>query len=126
MALHTELPIHRSGVALLTLSIKIQEQMPRSMKRLLGEKIGAHCTDMLNLMALANATQKAQRAAYIEELLTHQRAATVLLRVGHECRYISHKLWSESVQLLGSIGNQGGGWLKSARRLQHDGQGPHA
>lgn len=116
MALHSELPIYKSGVALLTLALRIQEQMPRSMKRLLGEKIGAHCTDMLNLMALANASQKARRAAYIEELLTHLRAATVLLRVGHECRYISHALWAESVQLLGSIGSQGGGWLKSAHR----------
>jgi len=116
MALHTELPIYKSGVALLTLAIKIQEQMPRSMKRLLGEKIGAHCTDMLDLMALANASQKAERAAYIQQLLTHLRAATVLLRVGHECRYISHALWADSVQLLGSIGNQGGGWLKSSHR----------
>ena len=43
MALHTELPIHRTGVRLLTLALKVQEQMPRSMKRILGEKITQHC-----------------------------------------------------------------------------------
>ena len=119
MALHTDLPIYRTGCALLALAIKVQEQMPRSMKRSLGEKINAHCIDMLDLMALANATQRAERAANIDSLLRHQRAATVLLRVSFECRYISNALWAESVQLLGSIGKQGGGWLKSSHRSPH-------
>ena len=39
MALHTELPIHRTGVRLLDLAIKAQIQMPRTVKRALGEKI---------------------------------------------------------------------------------------
>jgi len=39
VALHTELPIHRTGVRLLALAVKVQEQMPRSVKRILGEKI---------------------------------------------------------------------------------------
>lgn len=52
MAIHTELPIYRTGVRLLTLAVKVQEQMPRSMKRALGEKINQHCVDMLDLMAM--------------------------------------------------------------------------
>jgi len=116
MALHSELPIYKTGCALLKLAIHVQEQMPRSMKRSLGEKINAHAIEMLDLMAMANATQHAERAANIELLLKHQRAATVLLRVSHDCRYISPALWAESVQLLGSIGKQGGGWLKSSHR----------
>ena len=39
MALHTELPIYRTGVRLLSLAVKVQEQMPRSIKRILGDKI---------------------------------------------------------------------------------------
>lgn len=62
MALHTELPIHRTGVRLLDLAIKAQVQMPRTVKRALGEKITQHCVDMLDLMALANATQRDTRA----------------------------------------------------------------
>lgn len=102
MALHTELPIHRTGVRLLALAFKVQEQMPRSVKRILGEKVTQHCVDMLDLMALANASQRAVRAGYIEELLRRQRAITVLLRVSHDSRYLSPKLWAESVELLGS------------------------
>ena len=74
MALHTELPIHRTGVRLLALAFKVQEQMPRSVKRILGDKVTQHCVDMLDLMALANASQHQERAEYIGELLKRQRA----------------------------------------------------
>lgn len=116
MALHTDLPIYRTGVKLLAFAVKAQEQMPRSVKRSLGDKIAQHCVDMLDLMALANASQRNVRAGYIEQLLTRQRAITVLLRVSHDSRYLSPKLWAESIEMLGSIGKQAGGWLKSANR----------
>ena len=58
MALHTDLPIYRTGVRLLDLAVRAQVQMPRTVKRALGEKITQHCVEMLDLMALANATQR--------------------------------------------------------------------
>ena len=114
MALHTDLPIYRTGVQLLALAIKVQQQMPRGVKRSLGDKISQHITEMLDLMALANATQRGERAGHIQALMKHLRATTVLLRVSHDSRFVSPQLWGESVQLLDSIGKQGGGWLKSA------------
>lgn len=89
MALHTDLPIYRTGAELLGLAVSVQEQMPRSMKRLLGEKIVVHCVDMLDLMALANATKHETRAGYIEQLLARHRdaerarLARVVLDRGH-------------------------------------------
>ena len=56
MAIHTDLPIYRTGVQLLDLAVSVQEQMPRSLKRIMGEKITQHCVDILELMALANAS----------------------------------------------------------------------
>ena len=114
MTLHTNLPIYKKGCDLVQLAFHVQQQMPRSFKRTLGEKITGHCTDMLDLMALANASRGAQRSEHIQTLLQRQHATTVLLRVCHDMRFISHKLWADSVQLLDSIGKQGGGWLKSA------------
>ncbi len=114
MAIHTDLPIYRTGVQLLQLAFKVQEQMPRGVKRSMGDKITQHCTEMIDRMALANATQRSERTAHIQALMTHLRATEVLLRVGHDSRYVSHALWAQSVSLLGSIGRQGGGWLKSA------------
>jgi hypothetical protein len=114
MAIHTDLPIYRTGAQLLALAVQAQEQMPRGVKRSLGDKIAQHCIEMLDRMALANATQRAERAAHIEALMQHLRATTVLLRVSHDCRYISTTRWATAVQLLESIGRQGGGWLKTA------------
>ena len=54
MPFHTDLPIYKKGCELVTLAFNVQSQMPRSFKRTLGEKITVHCTDMLDLMALAN------------------------------------------------------------------------
>lgn len=115
MSLHTDLPIYKKGCALVQLAFNVQQQMPRSFKRTLGEKITVHCTDMLDLMAMANASRGAERAILIRDLLKLQHTTTVLLRVCHDMRFISHKIWSESVQLLDSIGKQGGGWLKHAK-----------
>jgi hypothetical protein len=114
MAIHTDLPIHRTGVQLLELAVAAQAQMPRTVKRTLGEKINQHCVDMLDLMAMANATRHAERTANINALLAHQRAVTVLMRVSYNSRYVSPKVWASSVELPDSIGKQGGGWLKSA------------
>lgn len=114
MALHTQLPIYRTGLDLLTLAHRVQEQMPRGVKRTVGEKIAQHCTDILELMALANASRE-MRAHYLRELLTRQRTVEVLLRVSFDARHVSPKLWAQAVQLLGNIGAQAGGWLKSAK-----------
>ena len=70
MALHNDLPIHRTGVQLLELAVNAQIQMPRTVKRILGEKITQHCVEMLDLMALANATQRDVRAGHIAHMLS--------------------------------------------------------
>ncbi|WP_342617177.1 four helix bundle protein [Rhodoferax sp. GW822-FHT02A01] len=116
MAIHTQLPIHRTGIKLLDLAIKAQVQMPRTVKRVLGEKIIQHCVDMLDLMALANASQGDMRTDYIKQLLTRERAASVLFRVSFDARHIGPELWADSIELLGSVGKQAGGWLKRTNR----------
>jgi hypothetical protein len=114
MALHTDLPIYKKGCDLLSLALDVQVQMPRAFKRSVGEKVHHHCVEMLDLMAMANASKR-DRTTYIQELLKHQRSAMTLLRVCFEKRLVSRDLWARSVQLLDSIGQQAGGWLKSSR-----------
>lgn len=117
MALHDQLPIHKTGMRLLDLAVKVKVQLKRDVKQLLGERIMQHCIDMLDLMALANSSRGEVRVQYIEELLTKQRAVTVLLRVAHDGRWLlAPKLWADSIELLGSIGKQAGGWLKQSNK----------
>ena len=113
MALHTALPIYASGSKLLALAIRIQVQMPRPVKRALGDVVKTHCIDILNAMALANASMRREgRLHHIERILEIQRALQILLRVSFDERYVSHKLWGEATLLMDSIGKQAGGWLK--------------
>lgn len=86
MAIHHQLPIHRTGTELLGLAARIHAQMPRGYKRTVGDKIVAHCSEMLDLMALANASRGDQRVAFIRQILQHNRAAAVWLRVGFDLR----------------------------------------
>ena len=111
MAMHDRLPIHRTGSELLGLAARIHAQMPRGFKRTVGDKIVSHCSEMLDLMALANATKNAQRVQHIEGILTHNRAAKVWLRVGFDLRIVSTEPWSQSIQMLDSVGKQANGWL---------------
>jgi hypothetical protein len=124
MALHHQLPIHKTGSQLLGLAARIHAQMRRGYKRSVGEKIVGHCSEMLDLMALANATKNAQRAAHISEILTHNRAATTWLRVAFDLKEVSPQLWAESVQMLDNIGRQASGWKN--KTLQSTGKAPAA
>jgi hypothetical protein len=114
MALYTELHIYKHGCELLSLALEVQKQLPRVFKRSMGEKIHDLCMAMLEDMAMANASRGAARAEHLDKLLTHLRAVTAMLRVGHEMRnphpLIPHGLWAKSVELLDSIGAQAGGW----------------
>ena len=115
MALHTQLPIHKKGSELLGLVARIHAQMPRGFKRTVGDKIVSHCSEMLDLMALANATRQAQRIEHLRDILKHNRAATVWLRVGFDLKAVSMEPWAQSVQMLDSIGKQANGWLSQTR-----------
>ncbi|MDQ1260609.1 MAG: hypothetical protein QG643_2435 [Pseudomonadota bacterium] len=116
MALYSDLPIYKHGCDLLALALEVQTQLPRAFKRSLGEKVHSLCMDMLEDMAMANAARGQERLEQIDRLLTRLRAATAMLRVGHEMRapqpLISHKLWARSVELLDAVGAQAGGWRK--------------
>ena len=115
MALYSELPVYKHGCDLLSLALDVQTQMPRVFKRSLGEKIHGLCVEMLEAMAMANACRGEARLHQIETLLRHLRATPAMLRVSHDKRLISSKLWAQSVELLDAVGSQAGGWRKQTQ-----------
>lgn len=112
MARIDHLHIYQDGIKLLGLALDVQTQMRRDFKRTLGEKIHLRCVDMLEAIAMANASREAARVEWIDTLLQQLRATTVLLRAGHDHKLISNKLWADAVELLDGIGAQAGGWRK--------------
>lgn len=113
---HRDLPIYKHGSQLLQLATEIQVKMPRAYKRVLGERILTLAVDMLEDMAMANATRGQLRVQAIDQLLVHLRAATAMLRVCHDSRLMSPALWAQSVETLDAIGAQAGGWRRSAHQ----------
>ncbi len=117
MALHSQLPIYKQGYELLTLASDVQLNMPRAFKASLGSKIHSECVEILVLIGRANAARSAARAPHIVALAERIEVVTLLLRLSHDKRFISPKLWAGAIQLTESIGKQAGGWLKSARNM---------
>ena len=116
MALYTELPIYQHGCDLLALALDIQVQLPKALKRSLGDRIHDQCMHILEAMAMANGSRGNDRLDQLDTLLKHLRATTAMLRVGHNMRHpgpvISNTLWARSVTLLDAVGSQAGGWRK--------------
>ena len=118
MALATDLSIHKQARALLELATDVQAHIPRSHRNGIGARIMSECVEMLTLIRRANAARDpARRAASIEELLERLDTVADLMRTAHDhkLRLIGHGLWARGIQLIGDIGRQAGGWLKSAR-----------
>ena len=116
MALDTDIPIHATASKLLSLAVRMQVQMPRNVKRSLGDEVKDLCIEMLTAMARANGSMKAEnRIPHIVNLLELQRTLQIMLRICLNDQYVSVKLWSQATELLDSIGRQGGGWLKKTR-----------
>ena len=116
MAMHHKLPIHKTGSDLLVIATTILVKMDRNYKRAVGERIVSHCSDMLNLMALANAAKGQQRVLHLERLLTHQRAATTWLRVAMELKVVAPSHWGKAIQMLESISKQATRWSATTRQ----------
>jgi hypothetical protein len=116
MALYSDLPIYKHGCDLLALALDVQTQLPRVLKRSLGDRIHGLCMDMLEAMAMANASREQERVDQIELLLKYLRAVTAMLRVGFDNKSISNKLWARSVELLDVVGAQAGGWRNQTIR----------
>ena len=115
MAIHTDLSIYKLAFDLLNLATDITRNMPRDVKASLGGKIHSGCIDMMVLIARANAAR--DKVPHITELLEHQHVVELLLRLAHEKKFISVKLWSTSLELNSRIGKQAGGWLKHSRLI---------
>jgi hypothetical protein len=128
MALHTELPIYKHAYALLRLSLVGKRNMPRDFKNSLGSRIHDECIEILSLIADANQLPDAEREPVLADMLRHVDKVKFLLRVCNDERLITTRCGPQAIELLETLGHQGGGWLRSSqeRRQSHEGQGFHA
>ena len=116
MSLAQDIQIYKAASDLLTLALQVQAQVPRAYRVAVGQRISNECADIVLTVARANVARGDSREHEIGKLLEHLEATTLLLRISHNLRLISSKVWAQSVELTDSVGKQAHGWLKSTAR----------
>ena len=123
MAHHTQLPIYTVICELLDVVSDIHENMNRSFKRSIGEKIIAECVELTVLVFRANVSR--DKEPHLIDLIERLEVVELMLRLGKDKRLITNPAWARAVKRTTSIGKQANGWRKSSSRLLHGGQGSH-
>ncbi|MFJ3048556.1 four helix bundle protein [Herbaspirillum chlorophenolicum] len=119
MAIHTQLPIYKVAYDLLVVVTSAVKNMPRDLKRNIGEKIGSEVTEITVLIFRANAAQ--DKELYLVKLLERLQVAELLLRLSMDMRLISKQAYAAAVEKTTSIGKQANGWRRAAIRPHHGG-----
>lgn len=112
--LHTDLPIYQKGYALLSLAADVQLNMPRTFKQSLGKRVHDECVDLLLEIGYANASRGEERCVHIRSVLRRLEVVSLMMRVSFDKRFISRKIWAQSIDMTSTIGSQAGGWLKKS------------
>lgn len=112
MALHHELPIYKTAFDLLGVAVDLTRNLPRDLKRHLGDEVLGGCTQMVVQVFRANTAR--DKVPHIDELLERVEVVNLLLRVLVEKKFISRDGYARAIQLTSSIGKQAGGWRKSS------------
>ena len=110
--LHTELPIYKAAYELLRAVTDCTRNMPRDLKRNLGEKISQEVIDIELLVFRANVAR--DKTPYLDKLIERQQSAELLIRLSLDMRAISPKQYATIVELTGSIGKQARGWRRAS------------
>jgi len=112
MALSLHLPIYKLARDLTGLAVSFTRNMPRDLKRTLGDKVLDECFEMSLLIFRANVAQGSERQGFIQQLLERNQVTELALRLCVDHRLISTKQYAQAVQITDQIGKQATGWKK--------------
>ena len=110
MALHTSLPIYKEAYDLLGHAIELARNLPRDLKKLIGDRFIDGCLKISDLIRQANIARN--KSEILGELLAHLDELQLLLRCSRDRRYISTGQYAKAIEYTTSIGRQASGWRK--------------
>ena len=114
MAITQHLPIYQLAQDLTGLATDLTKNMPRDLKRTLGEKVLVECIDMSILIFRANVAQGAERIGFIQQLLERNQVVELILRLCVDRRLISRAQYARAIEITEQLGRQATGWKKHA------------
>lgn len=106
-----QLSIRKCAVDLAILATRILPDMNRAHRGLIGRDIREAAKAVVKNIRYANQSRDQARIDYINTVLDLTESIVIDFRIAFELRLISRDLWSQSIQLTGSLGKQAGGWL---------------
>jgi len=110
MALHTELPIYKVAYDLLSIAVDYAQNMPRSIKAVIGGRLRDLCLELLLLILKANCAKN--KVPYLDTLLERLEETNLLLRLCQDKRFISKGQYAKAIEITTSVGKQANGWRK--------------
>jgi hypothetical protein len=113
MALHQDLAIYRETKQLLEKILLVARNIPRDVKRVVGEKLRDECLEMTVSIYRANVAQN--KVPHIHELRERLQVVELILRTAVDMRWISRPQYSSLVAMTQSIGRQATGWMKQSK-----------
>ena len=110
MARYEHLPVYKSAYQLLQLVGRLVQNMPRTVKPVLGARLHQTCEEVIQQIWRANDRPNAKKGPPLTRLIERVRAIELLLRVSRDGRFISIPQYSDAVILTESISKQAWKW----------------
>lgn len=110
MGLHTDTEIYRTTSLLFTTITEAIRNMPRDVKRYMGEKIRDEVLEAIDAIYMANVARN--KVPHIENARRRIVRVEVLLRQSVDLRFITRPAYAKAVELTRSAGRQATAWLK--------------
>lgn len=111
MALSKDLPIYKVAYDLLSVATDFVQNMPRSVKTILGGRLRDLCLELVILILRANCAKN--KVPHLDTLLERLEEMQILLRLCQDKRFISQRQYAKAAELTNSVGRQANGWRKS-------------
>lgn len=114
MGLHTELDIYKPAYELVDLAIDYVVNMPRPVKRSVGDRLIDLCMQMMLLILRINCIRNVrERVPHLEKLLECKEEIGLVLRLCRDKNYIGIKQHAAALERVISVGKQATAWKKS-------------
>jgi hypothetical protein len=108
MALHTELPIYKKAQELFDVCVRVAENLPRNLKRLIGEKMVEDSHQILTMIQVANMVP--DKGHFLMRLVVHIGRVQVAFRTLFNRRIVLDKQFSDAAALTDAVFRQANAW----------------
>ena len=107
---HDDLPIFVLWMEFLKWLLHTTEKFPKSVRFTFADRIDNLALDLVEDLIEARYTRK--KDLILQRANIRLEKIRILLRLSHDCRYLSHKGYEQVMKTINETGRMLGGWLK--------------